>query len=772
MAWKFRVLEAESILWQGLYEDVPNLLTSPRTPPRDPDIAISMLAVGGIADAYRQDFASAERELKDAGNLCLSPLPRCGQVLQARGILADQRGDHSRAEEYFRQTLGFARAHSDPFLEASALLNLGDMALAERRFDEAIDRSEAAYQSALKIDAPILEIVAQGNIGWAYYNLGDSQKAFELSTEAEKRAANLDDVSDQENLLTNIGYIYMDQRRYSEASRSFEQALVISSRTKGKEDAYNALRVLARLALRMNDPDKASRLAEQALGIARGSEKSGNELYPTLIEGQVAGLRGNIGESEAKLRFVERFPKCPAVLKWEAEHSLAQLYEIENLSTAADREYRAALATFEASRHSVQHEDLRVAFLTNAASIYDDYIRFLIAKGRESDALRWAEYSRARTLAEGLGMLQKKVSAGPALNAQETARKVGGALLFYWLGEKQSYLWAITSRKTALFTLAPGSEIDAAVLRYRRTIARSGPDVLDSADEDGRLLYRILITPAQSLLEKEKKVFILPDGKLNNLNFETLLAPGPKLHYWIDDVTIANASSLRMLDASVAGTHSGRPKRSLLLMGSSLPPNDKYPVLPKAQAQMDAVAKHFLDVERNILTGAEATPLAYLNGRPEHYSYIHFVDHGIASEASPLDSAIVLSKSTADSDSFKLYARDILQHPLQAELVTVAACYGAQGNTYSGEGLVGLSWAFLRAGSHNVIAALWEVTDAPSPQMMDDFYGGIERGEAPDRALRAAKLAMLHQTKYRNPYYWAPLQLYVGARMQAAHPSN
>jgi CHAT domain-containing protein len=210
----------------------------------------------------------------------------------------------------------------------------------------------------------------------------------------------------------------------------------------------------------------------------------------------------------------------------------------------------------------------------------------------------------------------------------------------------------------------------------------------------------------------------------------------------------------------------------LLLIGNPVPPNDKYPVLPKAQAQMDVVRKHFIEADHRIVTVAEATPQSYFDAHPESYSYIHFVTHGIASRLSPLDSAIVLSKGSADNDSFKLYARDIIQHPLRAELVTVAACYGAKGPSYSGEGLVGLSWAFLRAGAHNVVAALWEVTDAPSPQQMDEFYTHIERGESPYSALRASKLALLHNSRYTNPRYWATFQLYVGARPHPASPAK
>ena len=79
------------------------------------------------------------------------------------------------------------------------------------------------------------------------------------------------------------------------------------------------------------------------------------------------------------------------------------------------------------------------------------------------------------------------------------------------------------------------------------------------------------------------------------------------------------------------------------------------------------------------------------------FSYIHFVAHGTASRLSPLDSAVMLSAPTGHPDTFKLYAREIVQKPLHARLVTISTCYGSGLRAYAGEGLVGLSWAFLRA---------------------------------------------------------------------------
>jgi CHAT domain-containing protein len=102
-----------------------------------------------------------------------------------------------------------------------------------------------------------------------------------------------------------------------------------------------------------------------------------------------------------------------------------------------------------------------------------------------------------------------------------------------------------------------------------------------------------------------------------------------------------------------------------------------------------------------------------------------------------------------------------MQHPIDARLVTISACYGSGTRSYAGEGLVGLSWAFLRAGAHNVIGALWEVSDNSTPQLMDSLYQGMEEGQAPAVALRNAKLGLLHsQSRFTAPFFWAPFQIY------------
>ena len=777
-AWKFRLLEASALAWRGMNDQVLTLLASEAAPLPSGELTVRKQRLQGLAYADLHRFAEAEQKLAEAERLCAASsysLASCIDVPPARGELDMEQGRYEQAEVAFKQALSLARTGRNAFAEANALLSLGWSALLQEHFDEALDWSDSAYRLAVAIDAGHIVQTALGNQGWAYYKLGEPEKALSLFREAANRSHQIGAVTYEVTWLTTAGYVYLDAHDYDAAQRSYQQALDLATQQKtGTEDVINALMSLALVSERTGRVEQARDYADRTIAMAPAQGNRLDVLYPMLVKGHIAARLHDTAQAGKIFREIEQDPKSHVFLKWEAEHSLARLYE-DQKPEAADLEYRAALSTFETARSSLQHEESELPFPANASSIYDDYVHFLVARGKTGDALRWADYSRARTLAEGLGLLAKGAAAGPPpLNAQAISQRAKGVLLFYWLGEKQSYLWAIAARKTSLFPLPPASQINAAVARYRKALA--GPeDVLVSANEDGRWLYRTLIAPAQSLLQCSAgvppascrqdggatKIFLIPDGSLNNLNFETLIVSEPKPHYWIEDATIADASSLRVLAAS----HSTQKKRArhLLLIGDSIAPAKEYPELPKAAVQMESVARHFPAGEQRVLARERATPAAYLGSNPEQFSYIHFVAHGTASRLSPLDSAIVLSRGGAENDSFKLYARDVIRHRLRAELVTISACYGAGERAYSGEGLVGLSWAFLRAGAHNVIAALWEATDVSTEQLMSKFYDELDKGASPDAALRTAKLSLLHGGAFHNPFYWAPFQLYTGS---------
>jgi len=317
----------------------------------------------------------------------------------------------------------------------------------------------------------------------------------------------------------------------------------------------------------------------------------------------------------------------------------------------------------------------------------------------------------------------------------------------------------VTPTKVSLLPLPGRAEIDTTVASYLDSFTEPR-DQLEAGNPDGKKLYETLLSPAEKLIPKNSRVIILPDSKLSTLNFETLIVPREKPHYWIEDVTVLTGNSLSLLSKT---SPAAPPKEgSLFLMGDALEASPDFPALPNAGKEAGLVQKHFAADKRKALTKAQATPSAYLSGKPEEFDYLHFATHGTASTLRPLESAVILSP---EGDSYKLYARDIVQHPLRAYLVTISACNGAGLKTYAGEGLVGLAWAFLRAGAHNVIGGLWEVSNAPStPQVMDELYKGLNDGKDPASALREAKLTLVHSTgNYRRPFYWAPFQLYAGS---------
>ena len=741
-AWKFLLLQAEALGWRGMNDRALPLIAAEKTEPSG-DLAIRKARIEGSAYTALHRFQEAEQKLQEAEQLCGgSKSSDCTGVTLELGFMEMSRGKFEVARVLFGGALTAARERKDSFKEASALLDLGWSALQQEHYDKMMDWSNAAYKLAAAIGAERIAETALGNEGWAYYKLGEHERALNLLVDAKYRAHKIGATTDEATWLTTAGYIYLDAEDFEKAEQNYKQALDLAQQTT-KQDVIDALVSLALVSERSGRLDQARDYADRAIVLV---PKDGNRLdvlYPMLVKGHVAARMHDPQQAEKIYREIEQDPKSHVFLKWEAEHSLAQLYDDEGQSQSADREYRAALSTFETARSSLKGEDLQLPFPSNALGIYDDYIHFLASQGKTTEALQVAEYSRGRTLAEGLGLLQKGTTFKPvALNPQDIA-----------------YLWTITPQKTSLFTLPPKSEIDPVVRRYRKALSEQ-QEFLQTADDDGRTLYRTLVLPAKPLLAENAKVIIIPDGSLNTLNFETLLVPDPTPHYWIEDVTIADASSLRLTASRAAD----RRTPSLLLLGNAIAPNPDYPELRKAAAEMESIEKNFSPTQQKIFAHDSATPSAYLSGKPEQFSYIHFVAHGTASRTSPLDSAIVLSKSGPEDDSFKLYARDIVHHPLHAELVTISTCYGAGSRAYSGEGLVGLSWAFLRAGAHNVIGALWEVSDVSTPQLMNELYGQLAKGNTPDTALRNAKLKLLRSsTAFRKPFYWAPFQLYTGS---------
>jgi CHAT domain-containing protein len=776
---KFQLLQAQNLVSRGMYDFALRLLADYHTDSTHPEETVRELAIKTDTLTRQQQLSAADRILTQAEEICKkAEYASCGDVSRMRGILAGKQGQLAAARQYFFASLLFARAHQDRWAEASALNNLGFAEMQLGRFDDAVDWLSNAHQDAVKLGAENLAQLTSGNLGWAYYQLGDDERALDQFLDAKKTAASLGNPRGELKWINNVGAVYNNTGDLTRAAQSFHQALDLARQINSKEDIVNALEDLAQNSVKTGKLDEASAWLDQVTPL---ESAGGNRLsaYLMVTRGMLAAARHEDRQAETLFRAVQNDSANPTTRRLNAGEELARLLERQGNTREAERTYKTTLATFESARAQLKHENSRLPFAANATGIYDGYIHLLVEEGRSEEALAVASQSRARTLAQGLGVAVSKASFQPsAINPRQIARQACATLLFYWLGEKNSYLWVITPAKITLIKLPPQIEIVDHIKRYSEALLNL-EDPLQAGNEDGQALYQLLVAPAAKLIHPKAAVMILDDGALSQLNFETLLTPGlspgtspktgyivdhaPNLHYWIEDATLLSAPSLDLLAAAKPARGISR---KLLLLGNPVSPSPEYPSLPLFGAEMTRIERHFASHRATVFAGEQASPAAYLTGRPAQYSYIHFVSHAVASRTDPLDSAIILSDSKLSGRnpgdaSFKLYARDIMQHPIDARLVTISACYGSGTRSYAGEGLVGLSWAFLRAGAHNVIGALWEVSDDSTPRLMDTLYQGLENGQAPATALRNAKLTLLHsQSRFSKPFYWAPFQIY------------
>ena len=244
------------------------------------------------------DFSKAEARLKEAERLCsVSETESCPTVAFERGGLETARGNFAEGEAFFQDTLLLARKRGDRFLEANAFLSLSQSAIGQEHFDEALDWAENCYQISKSLEADDLAQNALGNLGWAYYKLGESRRAEELFVEAENRATHLADVTDQVKWLTTIGYVYLDDHEYAKAERYYHQALDLA-RQSTRQDVIDALSSLALVAERMGNLEKARDYADKTIALVPDDGNRLDILYSMLVKGHVAARMHDPGLAE------------------------------------------------------------------------------------------------------------------------------------------------------------------------------------------------------------------------------------------------------------------------------------------------------------------------------------------------------------------------------------------------------------------------------------------------------------------------------------------
>jgi len=671
------------------------------------------------------------------------------------GALALDRRDHTRADALFHAALDRANREGNAYYQGLSLNNLSFSSKRLNRYEDSIRYALAAIDAAKKANADRTVALAEGNLGASYAYLGQFETALQHEQEAVRLNRKMGAKQLAMTYLGELGLIYDRAGRTAEAIPAYRQAFDLAGELGLKRDAARISENLALALLKTRQWDDAAQWNDRAWQLAEDSQAKASLPYLMRNRARIAWGRGHADEAARLSREMLRTSSEQPSITWEAYETLGEIDTAAKRYREANRNFESALRVIEGTRSDVLDPRNRVTLLSRLIEFYREYVDALVIQGDDARALQVAESSRARVLAERLG--RDAASGRPpdtaALRAFSRASNV--SILSFWVGPARSFAWLITAGGIRRFELPPEGELETLVTNYRQVVEHSIAD--PSSDPSARALWDSVMAPIAPAIPRHSCLIVVPDGPLHRLNLETLTAPTPQPHYWIEDMEIEVAPS-------IAIAMSKAPERvsdgSLLVIGAPEYAGTGYAPLPGAAAEVRDLSGRFAQAHPAVFTGAQASPRAYRDAGPAKYSVIHFAAHAEANLEKPLESAVVLSRA---GDSFKLYARDVIDIPIHAELVTLSACSSAGARAYAGEGLIGFAWAFLQAGARAVVAGLWDVSDVSTGPLMSKFYEGVAQKREAASALRDAKLLLLHGDRYRKPFYWGAFQVYIRA---------
>ena len=660
-------------------------------------------------------------------------------------------GEWSEAESRLNAVAARASAAGSRYHEAVAFHNLGMGKFVRSRYDEALSWFERVLSFADLREFSVYGI-ALYNAGICYARLGMFDRAVEIQRRAVVIQERHGATARLQEALGSLGNTYLLGGDTGRSIEHLQRALSVASELNLRQDAGRWARNLAAAYIAQGNWNEAERLNVEA----SRWEASGSAVNPvqfTLNGADIAAGRGQFNTATGLFEeALKRSDGTPSV-GWYSHAGIARVAVATRQNDRAARHFEAALDIIEKTRSSLLKTEFKLSFLTQLIEFYQSYVDALIDQGRIDKAFEIAESSRGRVLAESHGVQAAGKTSATAIRA--IARQTGAVLLSYWLTPNRSYVWVVSAEGIRGVALPPAAELEKLVRDHDAMIQNTLADPLAADSSPGSRLYELLVAPVSKAIPPGARVIVVPDGALHRLNFETLPVNGARRHYWIEDVEIQVAPSLAMLSVQPA---SRAANRSLLLIGDPAPREPQFPSLKFASAEMTGVAKQFGPGDVTTYQRDKAVPAAFRDAKPDQFGMIHFTAHAMANPESPLDSAVILS---GPDHAFKLYARDVAEQALRADLVTVSACRSAGERTYSGEGLIGFAWAFLRAGTKRVVAGLWDVDDRSTAELMEHMYQQIGAGMPPPRALREAKLSFLRKGgPFAKPYYWGPFEVF------------
>ncbi len=762
---------------------------------------------------YRQALAVSERlgnrtaMSQDLGNLalCHAGLGETGEAL----ALFD------RALALALET-GLAKEEADWIRGKGTLLfETGRHAQGLGLVRAALARYEASGLARERLEA--LQLVAR-----LHLELGDvvaAEESLRLSLETARAIGHPRGTG---SALAALGELERRRRRPERAEALLREALGLA-RTAGDRGLEASSRVaLARALADRGDHAAALAEARLGLGVARAEGARLTEAEARFAAGDAELRLGRpeaaLPELEAGERRVEGLGE-PDVL-WRLAHARGRALEALGRPGEAVESYRRAVERIETVRGRLREERSRAGYIEERHEAYVDLVRLLLTLGRDDEAFSASEKLRAksyldllsrdgaarlspadrrravelrerirtleqaletegratgdvrrsaatafsRELAEaeeeydrflsGLRAVDPALASAWSLAAPDAAQvraalPPDAALVEYVVGAGEVVAFVLTrDRLRSVVSPLPRRDLAAKVALVRDLVLRRG----DAWRAPAASLAAHLLAPIErsGALAGRRRLYLVPHGVLHLLPFALLPcgADGAPLVTAFDLTTLPSAGSL------VLRTAPARPGGGVLAVAPA------RARLRHSGDEARAVARAHPG-PRQLLLGAGATEAAFRAAAPAH-DVLHLATHSRWNRLNPLLTSLELEAGGGEDG--RLEVHEILGMKLGASLVTLSACETALGTDLlgavpAGDDFVGLTRAFLHAGSCAVLASLWEVDDRSTPELMRAFYTPLATS-GPAASLAAAQRALVAGgPPLSHPYYWAPFVL-------------
>ncbi|MEM8995090.1 MAG: CHAT domain-containing protein [Acidobacteriota bacterium] len=456
------------------------------------------------------------------------------------------------------------------------------------------------------------------------------------------------------------------------------------------------------------------------------------ELRRSFIHGKASALyqlafamAAHLGEVERAFEVVERGRA------WDLRSRWGSLGTQDRIGPSAEeREALAQLSAFEARIDSAKAAT-RSAWLAKRFELRENfrYLRLKRALLRGADAQKKAGARSLPSLARVKELLMPSWSM--VIYASDS-NAVWALVIDHETGSSLHPLPLPT--ETLQRTLNPHKLRKAA--RSTRASGRRAIPVGQAEPADRRIgldeLYEMLIAPFRSKLTGDG-LLIVPYGSMTQIPFGALRDEDSFL---IEDYLLAQIPTVAVLEHWQERSSCPLSACKVEIFG---PPTDLESPLPGAQREAQEVGKLFDTAARMGPRSAEAD--LYVSS--SEIGLLHIATHGEFSSASPLFSRLHLAAGQGEDgllDFHEIWDRLDLR---EAQLVTLSGCETGLGESTRGDDVLGMTTAFLAAGSRSVISTLWQIPDLSSSDLMISFYEKWRRGMTVSAALQKAQLEQL-----------------------------